>query len=123
MPPVQYFFDTYALVARQVGVESYARFADVPVFCHEMNVLEFIAQVLRRGDESLARAQVHAIDPNLVEASPDDLFAAAAFWRAERKASVSYIDALGYTLSQRHGMRFLTGDKAFKGRDGVEYVP
>lgn len=119
---MQYFFDTYALVARQLGVDSYARFESVPVFCHSMNVLEFVARILRHGDESLARSQVQAIDPNLVEATTDDLFEVARFYRAHRKANISYIDALGYTLSQRHGMRFLTGDKAFKGMDGVEYV-
>ena len=36
---------------------------------------------------------------------------------------VSYVDALGYTLAQKHDLVFLTGDKAFKGIEGVEHVP
>ena len=35
---------------------------------------------------------------------------------------VSYADALGLFLSGRMGTRFLTGDRALRGLDGVEYV-
>ena len=35
---------------------------------------------------------------------------------------ISYADALGFFLSGKMGIKFLTGDKAFRGLDGVEYV-
>ena len=35
---------------------------------------------------------------------------------------ISYADALGYSLSRKMGLRFLTGDKAFRGLAGVEYL-
>ena len=35
---------------------------------------------------------------------------------------VSYADALGYYLANTSNVKFLTGDKYFKGLEGVEFV-
>ncbi|HEX6067527.1 MAG TPA: PIN domain-containing protein [Nitrososphaera sp.] len=40
----------------------------------------------------------------------------------DRKLNVSYVDALGYHLAKKHGVKFLTGDKEFKDLDNVEFV-
>lgn len=120
MPPTQYFWDAYALVERAEGNASYLPYADVPVFTHQMDVYEFVACVSRHHPETEVREALRLLAPNLVDAETEDLFAAARF-RAERR--VSYVDALGYVLARKHGMRFLTGDRAFQGVEGVEYVP
>ncbi|HUR68347.1 MAG TPA: PIN domain-containing protein [Candidatus Thermoplasmatota archaeon] len=119
----QFFFDTYALVERQSGNPAYSPFAAAAIFTHQYNVYEFIAAILRVADESRAREEVRLLGPNLVEAETDDLFAAARFRTEQVTKRVSYVDALGYVLAKKHGMRFLTGDKAFKGIDNVEFVP
>jgi predicted nucleic acid-binding protein len=36
--------------------------------------------------------------------------------------SISYADALGYYLALKSNVKFLTGDKWFKGLEGVEFV-
>lgn len=36
---------------------------------------------------------------------------------------ISYADALGYYLALKSNVKFLTGDKWFKGLEGVEFVP
>ena len=118
----QFFFDTYALIERQGGSSSYSRFSDAAVFTHQYNVYEFIAAVLRVADESRAREEVRLMSPNLVEAETGDLYEAARFRKDHATKRVSYVDALGYVLARKHGMRFLTGDKAFKGIENVEYV-
>ncbi len=38
------------------------------------------------------------------------------------KTSLSYADALGYHLAKKLGMKFLTGDDAFKHLPNVEFV-
>ncbi len=40
----------------------------------------------------------------------------------KRKLDLSYADALGYAVSQRLRLRFLTGDNAFKNLENVEFV-
>lgn len=45
--------------------------------------------------------------------------------RLRRRAggsNLSYTDAIGYAMSERMGLRFLTGDKAFKAMGNVEFV-
>src|ERR1051326_5882356 len=113
----RYFWDTFALVERQRGSDAYAPYAQAAVFTHQMNVYEFVAAVLRDFAEPTARHQVLLPAPNPIEAETDDLFAASRF-RAKHR--VSYVDALGFVLAQKHDMRFLTGDRAFKSVDGVE---
>jgi predicted nucleic acid-binding protein len=114
------YFDTYALIERLNGHLAYERFAETPVFTHQMNVLELIASLLRDHDEATTRQAIALLAPNLLEAEQDDLFATARF-RATHKG-LSYVDALGYVLAQKHGMAFLTGDKAFAGVEGVLHV-
>ncbi|MHB8604033.1 MAG: type II toxin-antitoxin system VapC family toxin [Thermoplasmatota archaeon] len=117
-----YFFDTFALVERERGSEAYERFASLPIVTHQMNLLEFIAYLARSYGEGEARVSVRMLNPNLVEADLDDLFAAARFRRRHARKNVSYVDALGYVLADRHRLRFLTGDRAFKGLANVEFV-
>ena len=39
-----------------------------------------------------------------------------------KSRDVSYADALGYYLALKSKVKFLTGDKWFKGLEGVEFV-
>jgi predicted nucleic acid-binding protein len=118
----RYFWDSYALVERQRGNPAYEGYSGTPIFTHQMNVLEFISAVVRDYDEATAREQVRLLAANLLEADTDDLFVASSFRRAYAKRRISYVDALGYVLAKKHGIPFLTGDKMFKGIDGVEHV-
>lgn len=118
----RFFFDTYALIERQSGSAAYAPFAPMPVFTHQFNLYEFVTAIVRVADEGRAREELRLLAPNLLEAETDDLFAAARFKRLQARKRVSYVDALGYVLARKHGMRFLTGDRAFKGIENVEHV-
>jgi predicted nucleic acid-binding protein len=35
---------------------------------------------------------------------------------------LSFVDGIGYTLARKQGLTFLTGDPAFEGMQGVEFV-
>lgn len=43
-------------------------------------------------------------------------------FRTTRKLKLSYADALGYHLSLKHKIKFLTGDREFEELENVEYV-
>ena len=38
------------------------------------------------------------------------------------KENLSFFDCVGYVFAQEHGLIFVTGDKAFEKREGVEYI-
>jgi hypothetical protein len=42
--------------------------------------------------------------------------------RRKKRLDLSYADALGYFLSLKHGIKFLTGDPEFKNLENVEFV-
>jgi predicted nucleic acid-binding protein len=117
-----FFWDTYALVERLNGNEAYQPYAEKAIFTHQMNLYELAAALLRDHPETRVREALVLLAPNLLEAETEDLFRAARFRAEHAKKRISYVDALGYVLAQKHGMRFLTGDKQFKGIEGVEHV-
>lgn len=122
MPDPDFYFDTYALFERLRGNPSYAPYVEMPVVTHQMNVYELVTALLREQSETRARQLVTSIDANFVDADMADLFDAADFRKEYARRRVSHIDALGYVLARRHSLKFLTGDKAFKGLENVEYV-
>lgn len=119
----RYYFDTYALVGKLNAAPAYQRFEGVPIFAHQMNVYELVAALLRDHPETRVREAVRLLAVNPLKAETDDLFAASRFRAEHAGKRVSYVDALGYVLARKHGLRFLTGDTAFKGAENVEYVP
>lgn len=123
MPGERFFFDTYALVERQMGSPAYKPYSEMPVFTHQFNLYEFASAIMKAADETRARKELALLSPNPLEAELDDLLVASRFRLDRAKQRISYVDALGYTLARKHEMKFLTGDKAFKGVEGVELVP
>lgn len=87
-----------------------------------MNILELVSYLVRAGHRDRVREVVRALQPNEADADLDDLLAAVAFRHQHTGKRISYVDALGYVLASKNGLLFLTGDKAFKGLDNVEFV-
>ena len=122
----RYYADTYALVEILKGNPAYERYAGEELITSEFNMLE-LAYALTRdyGEEKaveilrIVRAFIAIVQPR------DEDYARASTLRLELKRqgrNLSLIDALGYVLAKRLNIRFLTGDREFRGLDGVEYV-
>ena len=58
----------------------------------------------------------------LVPIDLDVIPAAMDFKLANKAKRVSYADAIGYQLAKKYGVKFLTGDRAFKGLANVDFV-
>jgi hypothetical protein len=59
---------------------------------------------------------------NLTDTLPVDVEPAMVFRYLHREKEFSFTDAIGYQISQRNGLRFITGDVAFKGFQNVEFM-
>ena len=94
----------------------------MPVFTRQLNIYGFVASIVRAADEPRARKELALLHPNVLEAESEDLFVASRFRAEHAKHRISHVDAPGYALARKHDMRFLTGDEAFKGIEGVERV-
>ncbi|MBI4415352.1 MAG: hypothetical protein HY557_00025 [Euryarchaeota archaeon] len=81
--------------------------------------------LLRDGiSEEEATRIVESFESLLLDFSFPDIRAALALrlrWH-RRGTRISYVDAIGYHLARSHGLRFLTGDPAFRGATGVTFL-
>jgi predicted nucleic acid-binding protein len=122
----RYYADTYALVEILKGNPAYERYAGEELVTSEFNLLE-LAYALTRdygGEKAIEILRMVRAFITIVQASDED-YVEASILRIELRRqgrNLSLIDALGYVLARRLGIPFLTGDREFKGLNGVEYV-
>lgn len=118
------YLDTYALLAWIDGAPPYARIAKAATVTHDMNLLEAASKLLQRGDKD-PWSRLDALGVGVIGHDRHDLRTAALLKadKALRGRNLSYVDALGYALSLRIRVPFLTGDRGFQGLPGVEFLP
>ncbi|MBI4361855.1 MAG: PIN domain-containing protein [Euryarchaeota archaeon] len=122
-PPAAYFFDTYALMAVFEGTESYHSYAGpgVRIATTELNLMEFAYVALRKGrPRAIVERKFHDLLPYCRPLFSGLLLEAALF--RTRHPRMSYIDCIGYRMARELNVPFLTGDDAFRGMEGVEFV-
>ncbi len=122
---VDLFADSYALVAVLEGNERYVRiFRRKDVVTSSLNLLEVYATLLRRIDPVESRELASGILAMIVPVPPEVAFIAGEFRQSMRshRKDCSYIDAWGYAAAGNLGVPFLTGDPAFRGVEGVQFV-
>jgi predicted nucleic acid-binding protein len=86
--------------------------------------MEAYYSLLRDSDERTAGVYYDGALRHAVDFTDSDIKGAMRF-RLEMRMkgkNLSYTDALGYTVSLRLGVRFLTGDREFEGLQNVEFV-
>ncbi len=91
----------------------------------KLNLLEIYYRALEEHDQKVAKDILasfykYTIDFDAVDIS--DAIALRSELKKEKKLDISYADALGYCLSRKMGIKFLTGDSAFEKLKGVEFV-
>jgi predicted nucleic acid-binding protein len=122
-----FFLDTYAMVEYLRGNKRYAELvaSEGRRATSVVNLTELYYLVLKeRGDEKEADTALAAFGQFEVQVTNDDIKKGMRMrlGARARKADFSYADAIGYAMSGRLGMRYLTGDDAFKGLSDVEFV-
>jgi len=115
------FFDTYALIEIAKGNPRYKRYLDVErILLTKLNLIEFYYAILRDFGEIEAKKHYFFYLPFAEEITDEVVFEAMRF-RLERK-KLSYADCIGYVTAKRKGVKFLTGDVAFRELENVEFV-
>lgn len=120
-----YFLDTYAMVEYLAGNRAFQKHFEADELATSvMNLTELYYYVLSRKGEDNARTAYVAFRGFQREITEDDI-ARGMDLRLRTRArdgSLSYADAVGYAMSERLGVKFLTGDRAFKGLSNTEFV-
>lgn len=115
-----YFFDTHALIGITTARPGYEPYRAAPIVTDRGCLYEFARYVLKTRRARDVMPTLAALRAERIEPEDKDLLAAAKLLQRHPRASAQ--DALGYTLAQREGLKFLTGNTAFRKLRGVEYV-
>ncbi len=123
---MKYFFDSYAVLAYSSGHETYRRYFDENEgVLTKLNLLEIFYRSLEEYNLKVATDLLTSFYKYLIEFDSGDISRAMTL-RLElkrKRLNISYADALGYFLSRKIGIKFLTGDPSFERLKGVEFIP
>ncbi len=119
---MRYFLDTYSIVEIVKGNLNYKKFLDEELFTNLLNLYELYYNLLRDYNEEIAQKYFFQFKDKVIDIEDDYIFCASLIKLEHKKKKISYADALGYAMALENGMRFLTGDIAFKNLEDVEFV-
>ena len=116
-----YFFDTYALIEIIKGSKNYEKYKDAKVVTTLLNLMELHYSTMKEFGKEKALMFFNELRGFMIEFGETDIIN-ANYFKHKQGSNISYVDALGYVLSVKNGVKFLTGDKDFENVDGVEFV-
>ncbi len=118
-----FFYDSYAIIEYlQNNPRFQSYFEEHTGILTLLNLLEIYYSVLNEVGEEKADLVLNELYPLRIEPSPKIIKKAMQFKKQHKKLDLSYADCLGYCLALERGIKFLTGDNQFKGREKVEFV-
>lgn len=91
----------------------------------KLNLLEIYYRSLEEYNQKVATELLNSFYKYMIDFDSTDI-AGAMRLRLDlrrKKLNISYADSLGYFLSRKMGIKFLTGDPIFEKLKGVEFVP
>ena|SRR3989344_6401444 len=115
-----YFFDTYAILEIINGSKSYALYTSAGVITTKLNLFELYYALLRMHGRGKALYYLKQYAQFAVTFNENDIQEAAHLKMSNKTLSMT--DCIGYAVSIRKGVKFLTGDKEFEKMPGVEFV-
>ena len=121
----RFFYDSYAVLAYLSDNPNYKSFFEEnDGILTKLNLMEICYRTLEVHGVQAASRVVKAFAKYVTDFGVGDIEAAMKLRSKLKKKghNISYADAMGYHLAQKYNIKFLTGDKWFKGLEGVEFV-
>ena len=117
-----YFFDTYAIIEIAKGSKSYEKFLGLKIITGVLNIGELYQINLIKHGKNVADEWFTNSNFDILEISPEIIVEAVYFRFVNKKKNMSLVDCVGYILSQKYNLKFLTGDAQFENISNVEFV-
>ncbi len=119
---MMYFFDTYAIIEIINGKPAYAQFQQEQIITSLLNFGELYYIFLKEFGKVKTENLLNNFKPDFIELDAQIVRRAMEFRWNNIKKKFSMVDCIGYALAQKKRLIFLTGDGAFEGFAGVEFV-
>ena len=117
-----FFCDTYALIEIVGGNPNYQKYLSFPLITSDYNLMELYYAFLRDYNQQTANKYFDQWSKFSVQIPLETIKQAMLFRFANKKEDLSYVDCMGYAFSQQNLIKFLTGDRRFENKVGVEFV-
>ncbi len=117
---MKFFLDTYALVEITKGNKNYQKYINHELFTSIINLYELFYNLLKSYDEDKAKEIYYHYIDSIIQIKDEHVFEASKL--KLKMKDISYADALGYAISLKENIKFLTGDKEFRNMDNVEFI-
>ncbi|MBS3163556.1 PIN domain-containing protein [Candidatus Woesearchaeota archaeon] len=117
-----YFFDTYAIIEMIKGNENYSKFKNAKMITAILNLIELHYALLKDFNEDKANYFLEKYSNYVIGLDIGIIKEANKFRLKNIKKKISTADSIGYVLSIKNGIKFLTGDQEFEGLENVEFV-
>ena len=115
-----FFFDTYAFFEIINGNPAYEKYMNCDGITTIFNIAELNYNLKKSKDKKIADSYTDKFSKFIVEANVEDIKNAMDI--KSQKRSLSIPDAIGYAISLKHKVKFLTGDNDFENMSNVEFV-
>ncbi len=114
--------DTYALVEIHNGNPKVSDLLNEEAAITDITMAEFYGYLYRKHNAATADYWHRKLSFICKNVSRETLIKATRFRIDRKEQNLSFFDCVGYVFAAEKGMKFVTGDKAFKQMDGVEFV-
>ena len=115
-----YFFDSYAVFEMLEGNPGYELYRRSLMILTKLNLFEIHYGILKEKGKEKAGELLENFSESAVDFSNEDIINASEIKKQNPKRSMT--DCIGYAVSLRLNIEFLTGDKEFEGLENVEFV-
>ncbi|MBI3035359.1 PIN domain-containing protein [Candidatus Woesearchaeota archaeon] len=117
-----YFFDSYAIIEMSESNPCYEGYKEFEIITSVLNIGEIYQIILRKKGKEAADNWFKKTNFKLLEITPEVIIEGIYFRHSNKKNNFSLPDAVGYKLSLKHNLKFLTGDKQFENMPNAEFV-
>ena len=114
--------DTYVLIELRRGNPKFSAILNKEFVITDLTIAEFYVVLYKEKDEKSAEYLYDKLEIYCKPVSRSILIKALKYREENKKDNLSIFDAAGYIFSIVNNLKFVTGDKAFKDKEGVEFI-
>lgn len=114
--------DTYALIELTGGNPKFSTLIKEEFVITDLTMAEFYLVLRKKHNDQTAQYWHKRLAPFCKPVARQTLINALIFREENKKGNVSVFDAVGYAFAKENKFAFVTGDEAFKNKEGVVFI-
>mgnify|MGYP001605057381 CR=1 FL=1 len=116
------YYDTYILVEIKQENPKFIKFLDQDFIINDMTMAEFYIIIYKEKGQSEADYWHKRLASYCHPVSREILIKALKYRIDHKKEDLSIFDCVGYIYALENNLKFVTGDKEFKNKEGVLFI-